>query len=64
MPSGAYVKIEVHNWGMNLYTFVPGEDMGKLQGLCGTFDGNPDNDMKAPDQDILLPREDFIDSWR
>jgi hypothetical protein len=50
LPSGAWVKAHVHRWSlrpyyMNVYTGVPGEDYGNVVGMCGTWDGNRNNDV-------------------
>lgn len=64
MPSGAYVKMDVHDWGMNLYAYAPSEDINKTSGLCGTFDGIPGNDFIMQGSNLLGWREEFIESWR
>jgi len=42
--SGA--RIQAHTWGnnMNIYITVPGIDWQNTYGMCGTFDGNTNND--------------------
>ena len=68
MPSGAYVKMDVHDWGMNVYSYAPTEDSGKTSGLCGTFDGDTSNDMIVQGgggfRDTTAERADFIESCR
>ena len=69
MPSGAYVKMDVHDWGMNVYAHAPSEDVGKTSGLCGTFDGNKDNDLQinaadASQMEVTNDKESFLESWR
>lgn len=64
MPSGAYVKMDIHDWGMNLYAYAPSEDINKTSGLCGTFDGDPLNDFIMQGSGRLGKREEFIESWR
>lgn len=69
MPSGAYVKMDVHDWGMNVYSYAPSEDVGQTSGLCGTFDGDKSNDfiMQGSDNALtesIADRELFLESWR
>ncbi len=64
MPSGAYVKMDVHAWGLNLYGFAPSEDFNKTSGLCGTFDGNTENDYVIQGQNRIGSLSDFVESWR
>jgi hypothetical protein len=64
MPSGAYVKMDVHTWGMNLYAYAPSEDINKTSGLCGTFDNNTNNDFVMQGTGRLGDKEEFIESWR
>lgn len=42
--SGA--RVQAHTWGsnMNVYIDVPGADWDNTYGMCGTFDGNSNND--------------------
>ncbi|XP_035689594.1 von Willebrand factor D and EGF domain-containing protein-like [Branchiostoma floridae] len=69
MPSGASVKVEGHPW-MTITVRAPGIDFGHTNGLCGPFDGNPDNDLMMPDGTIashhIWPdwHKDFSSGWR
>jgi len=49
MPSGRYVVAQVWCGGrecvMNIVVFALSEDRTVSQGLCGNYDGNPDNDL-------------------
>ncbi|XP_049609122.1 von Willebrand factor D and EGF domain-containing protein isoform X3 [Syngnathus scovelli] len=56
-PSGAFIRADVDDWGMSLSVRAPGVDYGNTQGLCGTFDGNINNDI----HDDL---HSFIEHWR
>ena len=64
MPSGAYVKMDVHEWGMNVYSYAPSEDINKTEGLCGTFDGNRSNDLRLRGSGRVGQLDEFIESWR
>ncbi|XP_066270867.1 von Willebrand factor D and EGF domain-containing protein-like [Branchiostoma lanceolatum] len=52
MPSGASVLAEGHPW-MRITISAPGIDFGHTEGLCGTFDGNPNNDLMMPDGRLI-----------
>lgn len=43
--SGAWMRASVSGWGMNVYT--QSVDPDSSCGLCGNFDGNPNNDVVA-----------------
>uniref|UniRef100_A0A4W3I1T0 von Willebrand factor D and EGF domain-containing protein n=1 Tax=Callorhinchus milii TaxID=7868 RepID=A0A4W3I1T0_CALMI len=66
--SGAFVRADVSDWGMSLTLRAPGIDFQNTRGLCGTFDGDMNNDFHNPDD--LLDREipasldAFIEDWR
>lgn len=70
-PSGAQVKVDVYqNRLLNVWITAPEDDFGATQGLCGTFDGNRDNDLKHPDgtvdkiQTARMQANSFVESWR
>ncbi|CAH1238490.1 FBN1 [Branchiostoma lanceolatum] len=69
MPSGAYVEV-VGSGFVTLRVHAPGIDKGYTEGLCGFFDGNPNNDRMMPDGSIsahyVWPRwhRDFSYAWR
>ena len=48
MPSGRYITAQVCCLGecvMNLVVYALGGDRAVSQGLCGNYDGDPDNDL-------------------
>lgn len=76
MPSGAYVKAEVHPLrGLNIYLHALAEDQQRSSGLCGNFDGERQNDLKIKgteqldpsnnqhNQNTVIPRQ-FSNSYR
>ena len=56
MPSGA--KVVATNdvyWHLNVNVYLPSEDYGKTEGLCGTWDGDATNDFKKRNTDEYVP---------
>jgi hypothetical protein len=69
VPSGNRVIVNYYPWGMNMQLFVNGGQ--RLEGLCGSFDGNKTNDLRIRDTDIVRPvlfngqaTAAVVDSWR
>ncbi|XP_068425269.1 von Willebrand factor D and EGF domain-containing protein isoform X1 [Clinocottus analis] len=62
--SGAFVRADVSNWGMSLTLRAPSSDRGHTEGLCGTFDGQSDNDFHSAGGATLEHLHDFISEWR
>jgi hypothetical protein len=69
MPSGNKVLISVYSWGMSIGVHVSAAT--PTEGLCGSFDSNPSNDLKVRDTNRTVtlvssdqPPDDFINSWR
>ncbi|BFZ00888.1 hypothetical protein BsWGS_03927 [Bradybaena similaris] len=68
LPSGSEVKIE--SGATNVYISIPAFDKGRGRGLCGTNDGNKDNDFTHPDGHVDPPCTQrcipnaFLESWR
>lgn len=61
MPSGAYVEVETHPLGMNIYLNALAEDQRRSSGLCGNFDGERQNDLKINGTERLDPANDQKD---
>lgn len=61
----------LRSWGMNIEIHLTASEYGRVEGLCGSFDGNSTNDLKVKGTDnyLLLPPTsvsllDFVKSWR
>ncbi|KAE8289229.1 von Willebrand factor D and EGF domain-containing protein Precursor [Larimichthys crocea] len=62
--SGAFVRADVSNWGMSLTLRAPSSDRRHTEGLCGTFDGQSDNDFHSAGGATLEDLHTFISEWR
>lgn len=62
--SGAFVRADVSNWGMSLTLRAPSSDRSHTEGLCGTYDGQSDNDLHAAGGATLEDLHAFISEWR
>ncbi|KAK2845054.1 hypothetical protein Q5P01_011713 [Channa striata] len=62
--SGAFVRADVSDWGMSLTLRAPGTDRGHTQGLCGTYDGQSDNDLHSAGGATLEDLHAFVSEWR
>ncbi|KAF7226620.1 von Willebrand factor D and EGF domains protein [Nothobranchius furzeri] len=63
-PFGASIRADVSDWGMSLSLRAPGSDRNHTEGLCGTFDGQPDNDFHTAGGTELEEHQAFISEWR
>uniref|UniRef100_A0A3B4ZUE1 Si:dkey-30e9.7 n=1 Tax=Stegastes partitus TaxID=144197 RepID=A0A3B4ZUE1_9TELE len=62
--SGAFVRADVSDWGMSLTLRAPSSDRGHTEGLCGTYDGQSDNDFHSEGGAKLEHLQAFISEWR
>ncbi|XP_028281558.1 von Willebrand factor D and EGF domain-containing protein [Parambassis ranga] len=62
--SGAFVRADVADWGMSLTLRAPSTDWRQTEGLCGTFDGQPDNDFHSAGGAKVEDLQAFISEWR
>ncbi|XP_033764273.1 von Willebrand factor D and EGF domain-containing protein-like [Pecten maximus] len=70
-PSGASLKVSAHmhvtgsdkTSYLNTYLKLPTDDLDNSEGLCGTFDGNPANDMLGSDGLQHPDQAEFSKSW-
>ncbi|XP_053324157.1 von Willebrand factor D and EGF domain-containing protein [Spea bombifrons] len=66
--SGAFIRADVSEWGMSLTLRAPGSDFNNTLGLCGTFDGNAENDFHNRKgielEDTSLSHLHFISQWK
>ncbi|KAA0702211.1 von Willebrand factor D and EGF domain-containing protein [Triplophysa tibetana] len=62
--SGAFVRVDVADWGMSLTVRAPGSDRGHTEGLCGTYDGQPNNDFHKERGETVKDSASFINGWR
>ncbi|XP_047144489.1 von Willebrand factor D and EGF domain-containing protein isoform X1 [Hydra vulgaris] len=63
-PSGAYVKFDTDGFFANIEIQVPSDDFQNTEGLCGTFDNNPNNDLKPKGGQEKATYQDFQNSWK
>ncbi|XP_078143192.1 von Willebrand factor D and EGF domain-containing protein [Centroberyx gerrardi] len=62
--SGAFVRADVSDWGMSLTLRAPSSDRSHTEGLCGTYDGQSDNDLHSAGGAALEDLHAFIAEWR
>ncbi|KAK2909788.1 hypothetical protein Q8A73_007503 [Channa argus] len=62
--SGAFVRADVSDWGMSLTLRAPSTDRGHTEGLCGTYDGQSDNDLHSAGGATLDDLHAFVSEWR
>ncbi|XP_006834449.1 PREDICTED: von Willebrand factor D and EGF domain-containing protein [Chrysochloris asiatica] len=66
--SGAFIRADLSEWGMSLTIRAPSTDYRNTLGLCGTFDGNPENDFHDKNgvkiDQIFNNLVAFIHEWR
>ncbi|XP_075070145.1 von Willebrand factor D and EGF domain-containing protein [Mixophyes fleayi] len=66
--SGAFIRADVSEWGLSLTLRAPSSDFKKTLGLCGTFDGNANNDFHDTKgvqlEETAHSRLYFINEWK
>ncbi|XP_036615286.1 von Willebrand factor D and EGF domain-containing protein [Trichosurus vulpecula] len=66
--SGAFVRADLSEWGMSLTIQSPSSDHKNTQGLCGTFDEDPENDFHDKHGTVIKDHSNpylvFINEWR
>ncbi|XP_051813003.1 von Willebrand factor D and EGF domain-containing protein [Acanthochromis polyacanthus] len=62
--SGAFVRADVSDWGMSLTLRAPSSDRNHTEGLCGTYDGQSDNDFHSEGGAKMEHLHAFISEWR
>lgn len=62
--SGAFVRADVSDWGMSLTLRASSSDWGHTKGLCGTYDGQLDNEFHTAGGAKLEQLNSFISEWR
>ncbi|XP_033628836.1 von Willebrand factor D and EGF domain-containing protein-like [Asterias rubens] len=69
-PSGAFVRADIADWGMSITVQAPSVDFNHTVGLCGTFDGNADNEfhnIRGETMNIAMKHKqanEFVEQWR
>ncbi|CAH1259096.1 VWDE [Branchiostoma lanceolatum] len=71
-PTGSWMKIDVRGYYMNVYIYPSTDDFDKTVGLCGTFDGDKENDglhfgTTATDtirDGAVISHTAFVNSWK
>lgn len=53
-----------YNWQQYLAITVPTEFAGKMCGLCGNFNGKPEDDLTTPSGVIVKDPQDMGTSWK
>jgi hypothetical protein len=65
LPSGTRVKAIRYSFGINMFLDAPGGDAANTAGLCGDFNGNPNDDFnKGGDKQAHGNPTSFGNSWR
>ncbi|XP_072108082.1 von Willebrand factor D and EGF domain-containing protein [Mobula birostris] len=66
--TGTFIRADVSEWGMSLTLRAPSIDFQSTKGLCGTFDGDMNNDFQNSDEPFVQEEIEnldvFIESWR
>ncbi|XP_071941903.1 von Willebrand factor D and EGF domain-containing protein-like isoform X2 [Antedon mediterranea] len=69
-PSGSFVRADISEWGMSISVQVPSSDFNHTRGLCGAYDGDPNNDYHFTEKtkmDIEMEHgqaNEFVEQWR
>lgn len=58
------MRADVSDWGMSLTVRAPSSDQNHTVGLCGSFDGQPNNDLHSAGGNITGDLHAFITEWR
>lgn len=58
------MNIQHNYWGNNVYLKAPHSDKGKTEGMCGNFNGDPDDDFLGGDKKMHTNQDAFGQSWR
>ncbi|XP_038668944.1 IgGFc-binding protein-like [Scyliorhinus canicula] len=69
--SGAYVILETdfqlkvtYDWNHHLVVKISSSYFGSVCGLCGNYDGHPQNDFQTPQGNTVSKALDFGKSWK
>lgn len=52
--TGIKVVGYLRGWGMNIEIYVTGSELRRVEGLCGSFDGDSSNDLKVKDTNEIV----------
>lgn len=59
----------VNSWGITAEIYVTSSEYRRTEGLCGSLDSNPHNDLKVKGANgtmnyAVAPVNDVVESWR
>ncbi|MFC6020727.1 VWD domain-containing protein [Plantactinospora solaniradicis] len=64
-PDGSAAWLDpIGGWGLRLYLQLAPDRRGKVAGLLGNFDGDPENDLRGSDGETLPPDPDHAQLYR
>lgn len=62
LPTGTRIDVTVHYSWLNIDIHVSASDWEQTEGLCGTYNGNKDDDFTNKNG-IIVHKREFVKSW-